>query len=236
MSRYPRPDLSKVLDQHTIDEPRRDLLEADTRLGLVPAHARTQIYATVDALIEHARRFGWTNLHQVVLNLGPIIDATSGVRRADHGRFLPPDQADSLHLHRNVLLTLVLAGVISYNGDASQIAAVFPQLKQRTRARLRPHTEDETLLLRVWTLHLSQGDKNNRRAAAVYAQSDAGLVAGETTKVRTSDVVLTPGEAMIEAPGLDVGVAGRILPLEDYATAVLVCATSTARTSRPGPC
>ena len=86
---------------------------------------------------------------------------------------------------------------------------------------LRPHTDDETLLLRMWALHLSEGTKNNRRAAAVYAQCDAGLVTGETTKVFDTDVLLTPGEAMIEAPGLDVGVRHRLLPLDDYCATVL---------------
>lgn len=222
MSRYPRRNLSKVLDQHTIDEARDDLVQIDGELALVPEHARETFYNTVEALVEHAQRFGWTTMHEVLENVGPILDGTSGVRREDHSRFLTFERAESLHLHRNVLLTLLLAGVMSYNGDASQIAAAFPKLKQRTRARLRPHTDDETLLLRMWTLHLSKGDKNNRRAAAVYAQSDTGLVTGETTMVYDTDIDLTPGGAMIEAPGLGDRVDSRILPLDTYATTILV--------------
>lgn len=221
MSRYPRPDLSKVLEHHSIDEARADLVEVDKEFDVVPRHARTAIHRTVDTLIEHAHELGLLRLDQVVNNAGILIAAASGVRRQDHGRPLPPDQADALHLYRNTLLALVLAGVISYSGDAAQITAAFPKPKQRTRAMLRPHTDDETLLMRMWALHLSQGDKNNRRAAAVYAQCDAGLVPGETTKVRTSDIDLTPGDAMIVAPGLEVGVADRLLPLEEYAASLL---------------
>lgn len=221
MSRYARPNLSLVLAQHSIDEAREDLAKADAETGLVPFGAHDVIYPIIDQMIEHARAFGWTKLDEVVRHAGPTIDATSGVRVADHGRFLGPREAEALHLHRNLLLTLVLAGVLSYGGDATEIAKAFPKLKPRTHAQLRPYLDDETLLLRLWALHLSEGDKNNRRAAAVYAQCDTGLITGETTKISPSAVDLTPGGALIHSPGLDVGVASRVLPLDKYTTTLL---------------
>lgn len=221
MSRYRRPDLSPVLENHSIDEAVADLLELDDQLGILPTTSGTDLRTALDTLAGHAHKLGLTQLDQVVVEAGTLIAAASGISQSRHGKHLNSAEAGHLHLHRNLLLAVTLAGIISYRGDAAPVAARFPKLQPRSGASLRAHTDDETLLLRVWSLHMSQGDANNRRAAAVYAQCDTGLVAGETSQVKVSDIVLAPGEGLIDAPGHDGGVTARVLALDEYASTVI---------------
>jgi hypothetical protein len=223
MSRYPRRDLSPVLKMHSVEEARADLLELDQQLDLIPATSRESLLTAIDQIVEFCLEHSdpLTNLAAIVDNQTTVIAATSGIRAQRHHQFLSADDAHQLHLYRNLLLVLVLAAVSSYNGDAAPIAARFKQLPQRTAADLRPYADDETLLLRVWALHLSRGDKNNRRAAAVYGECDAGLIAGETTSVNTDDLALSPDGSLIAAPGHDSGVKSRVIELDKFAVTVL---------------
>ena len=143
MSRYPRPDLSPVLAHHSIDEALADLLELDQTLGIIAGPERANLLEALEALVANAHDLGLTRLNQVVENSGILIAAASGISRSRHGQALASVDAERLHTHRNLLLALTLAGILSYRGDATKVAAHFTTLKPRTSASLRAHTDGE---------------------------------------------------------------------------------------------
>ncbi len=209
-----------ILRNHDFHDAIEMLLELDQQLGIIPAQSRDDTVNAADRLRRQAGDVGYVTTRQVIDNATSLIAAVTGMKKARVTQFNTPEHAATLHLYRNVLLAGVLAGsrnTLKDKSDAEQLAKELPQLRQRTAGLTRPNSDDETLLLRVWALTLSQvGGPNGRRAASVYAQCDAGLYPGETTKVLRQHLDLTPGNGLIEAPGLDAGVAGRILELDEF--------------------
>ena len=221
MARYARPDLLPLITVYTPAEAAGMLRELDSRIGVIPSGGNTRV--DIETLLEHAADLKLNTMELLIKHNTKLIAAASGVLKDQLNQFLPSSQAELVHRYRNVALCLALACTSEQHGDASQIASKFHAPKPRTASRnqARPYTDDEIALLNLWAWHMSHGDANGHRAAAVYALSASGMTPGETTKVRSDDVVLEPGLAMVEAPGLDSGVYPRIIELGSYATAVL---------------
>lgn len=214
-----------ILSGHDLADAAAQLLELDAAIEIIPAASRNTLVATIDHLLKRADGLNLLTLRQVLDNSKGLIAAASGVRRAALLQYLTAEDAASAHLHRNVLLAIVLVGSRStFNKrDAERLAAEFPVLKQRSTGYTRPYTDDETLLLRAWAIVLSEtGGAHGRRAAAVYAQCDAGLCAGETTRVRAEDLDLTQDDnSLLHAPGLNTGVAARVIELNTFNATVM---------------
>jgi hypothetical protein len=209
-----------ILRGHDFCDTIEMLLELDQQLGIIPAPSRDSTVAAADRLRHKAADIGYVTTRQVIDNANALIAAVTGVKKAEVTQFHKPEQAQTLHLYRNILLASVLAGsrnTLENKADAEQLAKEVPSLRRRTASLTRPNSDDETLLLRTWALTLSEvGGPNGRRAACVYAQCDAGLYPGETTMVSRQNLDLTPGNGLIEAPGLDTGVTSRILTLDEF--------------------
>ncbi|MCR4512663.1 hypothetical protein [Aeromicrobium sp. 50.2.37] len=195
-----------------------DLLDLDQKLGIIPEHSRKTVHDTLDQLKRRAVEIGWITNRQIVDNASALIGAVAHLPRTQVNQYLAREDADVAHRARNLLLASVLVGS---RGDftkaiAESVCAEVPALKPRSAGLSRPNVDDEIVLHRVWALILSEvGGKHGRRAAAVYSQCDAGMVPGETTMMRRSDAVLGE-EPMLWAPGLEVGVAERVLRLDDF--------------------
>lgn len=200
-----------------------DLLDLDQKLGLIPEHSHDTMIETLGELKRRADEIGWITNRQIVDNASALVGAVAHLSRTQVNQYLAREDADVAHRARNLLLASVLVGS---RGDftkaiAESVCAEVPALKPRSAGLSRPNVDDEIVLHRVWALILSEvGGKHGRRAAAVYCQCDAGMVPGETTLMRRSDAVLGD-EPMLWAPGLEVGVAERVLRLDSFQTHVL---------------
>lgn len=209
-----------ILRGHDLHDAIEMLLELDQELGIIPAQSRHATVAAADRLRHKAADIGYVTTRQAIDNATALIAAVTGVQKTEVTQFHTSEQAQALHLYRNILLAGVLAGsrtTLENKADAEQLAKEVPSLRRRTAGFTRANSDDEILLMRMWALTLSEvGGANGRRAACVYAQCDAGLYPGETTKVSRQHLGLTPGNGLIEAPGLDTGVTSRILPLDEF--------------------
>ncbi|MEV7431839.1 hypothetical protein AB0N29_19665 [Nocardioides sp. NPDC092400] len=224
MARYARRDLTPDLDDFSFEAAVARLHALDKRHAIIPTDAKAKIDTVIDALRDAARDLGLVRLTDIVEHRVKIIAATSGLPSKHHHEYLPEAKAEPLHLHRNVLLAITLASLCGRDGDIRKVTDLFPSYKRRTRQTKRPHTDDEMLMLRLFALHQSTGDKNNRRASAVFAMCDAGVAPVETTQVYIEDLVLPEGgnntEALVEAPGIH-GLTGRVLALDKFATTLM---------------
>ncbi|AWB91150.1 hypothetical protein [Aeromicrobium chenweiae] len=209
-----------ILRGHDFDDAVEMMLELDQELSLIPARSRADIVAAADHLRDRAGAIGYVTTRKVIDNAAALIAAAAAVDKSRVSQFNTPDQAAKIHLYRNLLLAAVLAAsrsTLANKSEAEQLASEIPSLRQRTAGLTRSYTDDETLLLRMWALTLSQvGGADGRRAACVYAQCDAGLYPSETPKILRQSLDLTPGNGLIEAPGMDHGVTSRILELDEF--------------------
>jgi hypothetical protein len=222
--------LNEVLAACTLAEAGEILRATDAKLGLIPEPGRDYLYAAVDRLIDAAAELDLANLKRVIDNQKHLLATTTGVPMARQSEFLNDKDSEALHTDRNVLLALCLLSVMDYDGDPAPVLTEFKALKRRSRTHVRPNADDETLLLHLWALHLSRGNQKNQRAAAAYAQVDAGLTLIESTRTTVPDVQLAPGDEHILASGYSGdGVAPRILPLEPFHIEIL-----TRYLSNPG--
>jgi len=206
MARYARRDLTPDLARLTLDQAIEQLRALDEKFQLIPEAAHDTVHAAIEAIATASRDLGLTKLDEIVKHHTKVIAAASGIPQAHHAKFHPAAAAEVLHLHRNALLTLALASVCGHDGDVSPLAEAFPTYHRRTAQNGRPHTDDEIVLLRVFALHQSTGDKNHRRASAVFAMCDTGLLPLDTTQVKTDDLLLVSNdEGMLSRPRVKEG-------------------------------
>lgn len=209
-----------ILRGHDFQDAIEMMLELDQELSLIPARTRAATVAAASHLRDRAGDIGYVTTRKVIDNAAALIAAAAGVEKPRVSQFNTPDQAAKIHLYRNLLLAAVLAAsrnTLANKSEAEQLASEIPSLRQRTAGLTRSYTDDETLLLRMWALTLSHvGGADGRRAACVYAQCDAGLYPSETPKVLRQNLDLTSGNGLIDAPGMDNGVAGRVLALDEF--------------------
>lgn len=210
------PPLSPVLKHTTLTDCADLLIGLDQAHGLIPKAGAEQIQAAATLLLDKADSLGLSSLWEAIKHANMIIGAVCNLTADKLFTFQHTDTAEVVHLHRNVLLSLVLAGLTDSNTDVATALIRFPPLKARTTDRARAYTDDEILLLRLRALHLTNGNKTDRRRAAIYALCDAGIIAGETTKIQVNDIDLSPEASMVFAPGLQkgAGVGERLLELE----------------------
>lgn len=225
MPRYSPADLTPMLTEHSLDGAANALRQLDDSYGLVPSTHRHQLDTVMDDLLAAARQNAFYDLQEVLEHWKRLVALAA---RLPHEALTKPDsleEADRAHLYRNTLLTLVVAALAGHpRTTPKQVAATMPSMGPRSDVTSRAHTDDEILLLRTWTLHMSLcGDKNSRRTAAVYGQIDAGLSAGETTEVRPDHVIFEndlvddghPTYGLIRAGGLR-GVDARDIDLATF--------------------
>lgn len=222
------PNAKAILKAYDFDDSVEQLLELDAELGIVPAQALEVVLQTARQLQTMANEMlrprssttpARVTNREIVDNATALIGAVSSIRKTNVHQFLSRDEADNVHRARNVLLAVILLGSRGTldKPTAESVCTEFAPLRPRSAGFTRPYEDDEILLLRVWALLLSEvGGKHGRRSAAVYAQCDAGMVPGETTSMRATDVVLEPGNSLLWAPGLRVGVRERVLRLDSF--------------------
>lgn len=214
-----------ILLGHTFADAVEEFDRLNGTVGLTPECSRDELGKIITDLHNHADDLTLIKLGEVIKSSSLLIAAASGVRRQDLSKFLLRDEAARGHSYRNVLLAVVLIGArhTLSKADAEALATSFPRLRQRSSRYTRPHTDDETLLMRAWAVLLSEiGGAHGRRAAAVYAQCDAGLCAGETTGVLRRDLVIDlDDESLLDAPGHKMGVKARIVELDRFNATLL---------------
>jgi hypothetical protein len=226
---------SPVLNSVTLAEARAQFDRLDEALNIVPTTHRATLNATLDTLLATAGRLEMRMLLDVVKDADVLLSCTTTVPRDQLRRLHPESMAATLHMHRNTLLALVLAAVIDYNGNVKEIAKAFKPLARRTADHERPCSDDEILVLRLWTWHGAQNltDADTRRAAAVYAAVDAGAFPGETPSIKPDDVQLSEGDPIFLAPGHRNGVDARCIALDTYnAAQLLPCLQDATGTRR----
>ncbi len=181
-----------------------------------------------------AAELGARNCHDLAVRSAQVLQAITGVSRLD--RVQPQDVADILHLHRNVLLTLLIATARTYGGPTNDICALVPRLHVRSggsRATRLFH-DDEIVLARTFALSTLDNDPRHH-AALSYALVEAGMTPGETTHITTGDLVGYDGQVeLIDARGNHT-IRRRTLPADYFAKAVLTQARAASiRAGRTG--
>ncbi|MCR6491435.1 hypothetical protein [Cellulomonas sp. P24] len=139
---------------------------------------------------------------------------------------------DQLHLYRNTAITVILAAAAMVGVDTRPVLACIPRLKQRSQSRDRPLTDDEITLLRVLAA-IRIADLSTSQGATVFALCDAGLTPTETTQVTGADIDDSPECPLVQAAGHHQGLNARLLPLEEFHTAILAERMSQDPARRP---
>lgn len=191
-----------------------------TRLPVIPDRHEPTFWATWQSLYNTAVSLGILTVGRIVTDQARLIEATTGLKAPT--KFTPTCDRDIYHLHRNTLLTVLLAAYLAQPA-AKPVAptALVPALKcQRTSQVSRPAADDEIALARTWAL-LRSRTVQGTVAAATYGLCDAGMRLDETKRSRLDDFDDLNSPEVVLASGRE-RLAPRFVVLDEVQQQILV--------------
>lgn len=209
--------VSCALPSYPITEMTTDSAEFNDTHSVLPSTVAEAFDAAWQLIVKTA---AIQNLHtaaDLIDHHKPVLRHIAGVTNLTARLAL--DERDRIHLHRNVLLTVLLGAAHVARIDTTSLAEAISTLTRRTQRTDRPLFDDEIALLRTRAV-IALGRKATAQAATVYTLCDAGQECRETTHVTPSDLDDTTAPTMVNALGYR-GLDMRILLLEAFHTNAL---------------
>ena len=198
----------------TLDELTRDALAINP---VLPETYAEQFCQSWSSICETAHSRGIRTVGALLTRQAEVLNEIAGAPAL--GAHSPTRTREAYHLHRNVLLTAVLAAYLPQptlpSRQQPKPTALVPALAHRRSAEVdRPATDDEIALARAWALIRARHAQGSF-GAAIYAQCDAGVRVGEVAFVTTKHLDDVASPELLLAPGTERR-AARYLELDAF--------------------
>lgn len=203
-SRVPMPEQWDRVDRYWHDNHLTEDLNAD---------ALTECVRNLRAA---ASAEGANTLKDLMDKATAILARATGLTIQQTQRFVPEEETECLHLHRNVLAAIAGTVALIHGGDPASVSNAIRVIPGYRGAQNRRACDDEILLCRIEAEYALAVGGRLTATAAKYLLTDAGAWPTETCLVRMSDLDLDSDTPVAFARGSGSQVQPRDLPLGKY--------------------